>query len=118
MWTIVDRIDLNALTGKYQWRGADAHHPALLLSILIYGYAPGVYSSQRLQQATFDTVAFQYIAADQQPDHDTIISTFRQRCAAVVAGDICPDTGWQTEGVAVWKDHSGRDQGADQLLET
>lgn len=75
---IVDRMDLNALTGKYQGRGSDAYHPALLLSLLIYGYATGVYSSRRLQQATFDSVAFRYIAADQHPDHDTI-STFRQR---------------------------------------
>ncbi len=55
-----------------------AYHPALLLSLLIYGDATGVYSSRRLQQATFDSVAFRYIAADQYPDHDTI-STFRQR---------------------------------------
>jgi transposase len=75
---IVDRMDLKALTGKYQGRGSDAYHPALLLSLLIYGYATGVYSSRRLQQATFDSVAFRYIAADQHPDHDTI-STFRQR---------------------------------------
>ena len=75
---IVDRMDLSALTGKYRGRGSDAYHPALLLSLLIYGYATGVYSSRRIQQATFDSVAFRYIAADGHPDHDTI-STFRQR---------------------------------------
>ncbi len=75
---IVDRLDLNALSGKYRGRGSDAYHPALLLSLLIYGYATGVYSSRRIQQATFDSVAFRYIAADGHPDHDTI-NTFRQR---------------------------------------
>lgn len=75
---IVDRMDLSALTGKYRGRGSDAYHPTLLLSLLIYGYATGVYSSRRIRQATFDSVAFRYIAADQHPDHDTI-STFRQR---------------------------------------
>ena len=75
---IVDRLDLSALSGKYRGRGSEAYHPALLLSLLVYGYATGVYSSRRLQQATFDSVAFRYIAADQHPDHDTL-NTFRQR---------------------------------------
>jgi transposase len=75
---IVDRLDLSGVTSQYRGRGSDAYHPALLLSLLIYGYATGVYSSRRIRQATFDSVAFRYIAADQHPDHDTI-SMFRQR---------------------------------------
>jgi transposase/IS5 family transposase len=71
-------MDLSTLTEKYRGRGSEAYHPALLLSLLVYGYATGVYSSRRIQQATFDSVAFRFIAADQHPDHDTI-STFRQR---------------------------------------
>lgn len=74
---IVDRLDLSALSGTYRGRGSEADHPALLLSLLVYGYATGMYSSRRIQQATFDSVAFRYIAADQHPDHDTV-STFRQ----------------------------------------
>lgn len=74
---IVDRLDLSAITGKYAGRGSEAYHPALLLGLLIYGYATGVYSSRRIERATFDSVAFRFIAADPHPDHDTL-STFRK----------------------------------------
>lgn len=74
---IVDRLDLSAITGKYAGRGSEAYHPALLLGLLIYGYATGVYSSRRIERATFDSVAFRFIAADQHPDHDTL-SAFRK----------------------------------------
>src|SRR5436305_1726964 len=46
--------------------------------LLLYGYAIGESSSRRLEQATYDNVAFRYLAADQHPDHDTI-ANFRQR---------------------------------------
>jgi transposase len=49
-----------------------------LLAILVYGYATGVFSSRRLETATYDSVAFRYIAAGSNPDHDTL-ATFRRR---------------------------------------
>jgi len=49
-----------------------------LLSILVYGYATGVFSSRKLERATWDSVAFRYIAGGEHPDHDTI-ATFRRR---------------------------------------
>jgi transposase len=54
------------------------YHPATLLAILVYGYATGVFSSRRLETATYDSVAFRYIAAGSNPDHDTL-ATFRRR---------------------------------------
>jgi hypothetical protein len=50
----------------------------MLLALLFYGYATGVFSSRKLEQATYDSVAFRYIAANNHPDHDTI-ATFRKR---------------------------------------
>jgi len=47
-------------------------HPSLLLSILVYGYATGVFSSRKLEHATYDSVAFRYVAANTHPDHDTL----------------------------------------------
>ena len=44
----------------------------MLLGVLIYGYATGVFSSRKLERATYDSVAFRYIAANDHPDHDTI----------------------------------------------
>ena len=57
---------------SYRGSGEASYHPALLLSILIYGYATGVFSSRKLERATYDSVALRFIAANQHPDHDTI----------------------------------------------
>ncbi len=75
---VVERLDLSALERVYGSRGSDAHHPAVLLALLIYGYGTGVYSSRAIERATHDAVAFRYIAANTHPDHDTI-NTFRSR---------------------------------------
>ena len=55
-----------------------SYHPAPLLGLLVYGYATGVFSSRKLERATYDSVAFRFIAANHHPDHDTI-ATFRRR---------------------------------------
>ena len=75
---VIDGLDLSNLTRQYAGRGSKAHHPATLLAILVYGYATGVFSSRRLERATYDSVAFRYIAANSHPDHDTL-ATFRRR---------------------------------------
>ena len=75
---VVDQLDLSRLTRQYAGRGSKAHHPATLLSILIYGYCTGVFSSRNLERATYDSVAFRYLAAGTHPDHDTL-ATFRRR---------------------------------------
>ena len=75
---IVDQLDLRELEAGYGGGGKQPYHPALLLSLLFYGYATGVFSSRKLEQATYDSVAFRYIAANQHPDHDTI-AHFRRR---------------------------------------
>jgi hypothetical protein len=48
------------------------YHPELLLGLIIYGYATGVFSSRKLERASYDSVAFRFIAANEHPDHDTI----------------------------------------------
>jgi transposase len=75
---IVGQLDLTAIKSAYAGRGSKAHHPEMLLALLFYGYATGVFSSRKLEQATYDSVAFRYIAANDHPDHDTIAS-FRRR---------------------------------------
>jgi hypothetical protein len=56
-----------------------------LLAILVYGYCTGIFSSRKLQRATYDSVAFRYIAAGSHPDHDTL-ATFRRRFIDELAG--------------------------------
>lgn len=75
---VVEGLDLSELERAYTGRGSDAYHPALLLSLLIYGYATGTHSSRKIERATYDSLAFRFIACDQHPDHDTL-STFRRR---------------------------------------
>lgn len=75
---VIEQLDLRELTGQYAGRGSAAHHPAVLLGLLIYGYANGVHSSRKIERATYDSVAFRYVAANTHPDHDTL-ATFRRR---------------------------------------
>ena len=75
---VIEQLDLSELTRQYAGRGSAAHHPAVLLGLLIYGYASGVHSSRKIERATYDSVAFRYVAANTHPDHDTL-ATFRRR---------------------------------------
>ncbi len=75
---VIEQLDLSELTAQYAGRGSKAHHPEVLLGLLIYGYATGVFSSRKLERATYDSVAFRYVAANTHPDHDTLAS-FRRR---------------------------------------
>jgi transposase len=75
---VIAGLDLRAMTGDYRGSGEASYHPSILLGLLVYGYATGVFSSRKLERATYGSVAFRFIAANQHPDHDTIAS-FRQR---------------------------------------
>jgi transposase len=75
---VIASLDLRAMTGSYRGSGEASYHPTVLLGILVYGYATGVFSSRKLERATYDSVAFRFIAANQNPDHDTI-AAFRRR---------------------------------------
>ena len=75
---VVDGLDLSELVKAYRGSGSASYHPAMLLSLLIYGYATKVFSSRALERATYDSVAFRFIAGNEHPDHDTI-AAFRKR---------------------------------------
>jgi transposase len=75
---VIEALDLRSMSGGYRGSGSKSYHPHLLLGVLVYGYATGVFSSRKLERATYDSVAFRFIAANEHPDHDTI-ATFRRR---------------------------------------
>lgn len=75
---IVDQIDLLPLKASYRGSGSQPYSPEMMVALLFYGYATGVFSSRKLERSTYDSVAFRYIAANSHPDHDTI-ATFRRR---------------------------------------
>lgn len=87
VWLVLDvvgQLDLRALTGRYALGGAGrrAFDPAMMLALLIYGYATGVRSSRAIERACHTDVAFRVICAQDGPDH-TQIARFRQRHLAV-----------------------------------
>src|SRR6516162_4883701 len=82
---VIDGLDLSAMVKSYRGSGSASYHPALLLGLLIYGYATGVFSSRKLERATYDSVAFRFIAGNEHPDHDTI-AAFRRRFLKDIEG--------------------------------
>jgi transposase len=82
---VIDRLDLVAMSRSYRGTGSASYHPSVLLGLLVYGYATGVFSSRKLERATYDSVAFRFIAANDHPDHDTI-ATFRRRFLKEIEG--------------------------------
>ena len=82
---VVEQLDLRSLKTSYAGRGSQPYNPAMLLALLFYGYATGVFSSRKLERSTYDSVAFRYIAANTHPDHDTI-ATFRKRFLKELSG--------------------------------
>ena len=75
---VIDSLDLSAMSNSYRGSGSASYHPKLLLGLLVYGYATGVFSSRKLERATYNSVAFRFIAANDHPDHDTIAAFRRQ----------------------------------------
>lgn len=84
---VLEVLDLSAIFAGYagDGRGQAAYHPQMMAGLLIYGYCTGVFSSRRMERATFDDVAFRYLSADQHPDHDTI-AAFRERHLVALQG--------------------------------
>ena len=62
---VVDGLDLRAMSGSYRGSGSKSYHPRLLVAVLVYGYATGVFSSRKLERATYDSVAFRFITANE-----------------------------------------------------
>jgi len=81
----VEQMDVTEMAHAYRGSGTMAYHPAMLLALLIYGYATGEYSSRKIERATYDSVAFRFIAANQHPDHDTL-AAFRRRFLPQIEG--------------------------------
>ena len=85
---VVAALDLSAIYASYEagdGRGQSAYAPEMMLRVLLYGYATGVYSSRKIEARTHEDVAFRYLSADEHPDHDTF-AEFRKRHLEALAG--------------------------------
>jgi transposase len=81
---VIDGLDLSELVQAYRGSGIAWYHPSMLLGLLVYGYATQAFSSRAIERATYDSVAFRFIAGNEHPDHDTI-AAFRQRFLPQIA---------------------------------
>jgi transposase len=75
---VIDGLDLSEMVTAYRGSGSASYHPAMLLGLLVYGYATQVFSSRAIERGTYDSVAFRFLAGNEHPDHDTI-AAFRKR---------------------------------------
>ena len=82
---VIEQLDLSAMVKAYRGAGSASYHPSVLLGLLVYGYATNVLSSRKIERATYNSVAFRFIAANDHPDHDTI-AAFRRRFLAEIQG--------------------------------
>ena len=81
---VIAQLDLGLLYARYAPIGGEALAPEILLGLLFYGYATGVFSSRKIEQATFESLPFRFVAGGQHPDHDTL-ANFRKTFLTEIA---------------------------------
>lgn len=77
---LVAQLDLSSIYERYGVRGGVAYAPEVLLALLFYSYATGLFSSRKLERATYESLPFRFVAGGLHPDHDTLANfrkTFR-----------------------------------------
>ena len=74
---VIALLDLSTIYARYAALGGEAYAPEILLGLLFYGYATGVFSSRKIEKATYESIPFRFIAGGLHPDHDTI-ANFRK----------------------------------------
>ena len=80
----VERVEMSAFKVNHRGTGSAQYHPRMMLALLIYCYANGIFSSRRIERATHRDIGVRFVAANVHPDHDTI-ATFRRENFAAVA---------------------------------
>ena len=80
---LVAQLDLSLIYAGYAERGGLAYAPEILLALLFYGYATGVFSSRRIEKASYEMLPFRFIAGGLHPDHDTL-ANFRKTFLPVI----------------------------------
>lgn len=82
---IINQLDLSAVYARYAPTGGEAFAPEILLGLLFYGYATGVFSSRKIERATQESLPFRFIAGNLHPDHDTL-ANFRKTFLKEIQG--------------------------------
>ena len=69
---VIAQLDLSGIYNRYSDQGAPPYAPEVLLGLLFYGYATGVFSSRKIEKGTYEVIPFRFISGDMHPDHATI----------------------------------------------
>jgi transposase len=80
---VITQLDLKPIYARYAPVGGVAIAPEILLGLLFYGYATGVFSSRKIERATYEHIPFRFVASGLHPDHDTI-ANFRKTFLAEI----------------------------------
>jgi transposase len=75
---VISQLDLSPIYQQYSEEGAPPYAPELLLGLIVYGYATGMFSSRKIERATYESIPFRFIAGNMHPDHDTV-ANFRKQ---------------------------------------
>jgi transposase len=93
---IIGQLDLSEVYDRYAPVGGAAIAPEVVLGLLFYGYVTGIFSSRKIEKATYENIPMRYIAGGLHPDHDTI-AHFRKQILVEIQGliraDLAADTG-------------------------
>jgi len=79
----VERVPMDRFQVNVRNSGSEQYHPHMMLALLIYCYANGIFSSRRIERASYRDIGVRYISANCQPDHDTICKFRRENLAAI-----------------------------------
>ena len=92
---IISQLDLRPITEAYEGRGKKAYHPEILLALLFYGYATGVFSSRKIEQATYDSVAFQPTLTRITTQSPLSVRDFSINCLHCLSKSCCLLEKWE-----------------------
>ena len=79
----VERVEMGAFKVNHRGTGSAQYHPRMMLALLIDSYANGIFSSRRIERATYRDIGVRFVAANAHPDHDTIATFRRENFTAV-----------------------------------
>ena len=82
----VERVEMRAFKVNHRGSGSAQYHPRMMLALMIYCYANGIFASRRIERATHRDIGVRFVAANSHPDHDTIATFRRENFAAVGEG--------------------------------
>ena len=80
----MDAVDTRLAVVNERGTGSQQYPPAMLLALLVYSYATGVFSSRQIERSSYENVAVRLLCADTHSDHDTLC-VFRRKNAALLS---------------------------------